>query len=318
MAVYTHMSSEAIAHLLAAYDVGTLTSAKGIAEGVENSNFLIDTDRDRYILTVYEKRMRKEDLPFFLRLLDHLAERGLPVPPAIADRQGHQIQAVDDKPACLITFLPGVSPDQPSAVQARAVGSAMGRLHKALEDFAEDHPNSLSLPAWHDLASRCGPQLETIDASLPALVAEELAFLDQNWPSDLPLSIIHADLFPDNVLMLDDEVTGMIDFYFACRDFRAFDLAVSHSAWCFAPDGTSFSPDNSAALIAGYQQQNPLGRDEFEALAVLVRGAALRFLLTRCWDWLNTPGDALVTRKDPMAFASRLLFYRSAGQELFE
>ncbi|MEM8694503.1 MAG: homoserine kinase [Pseudomonadota bacterium] len=317
MAVYTHVSAERIARLLDQYDVGTLVSAKGIAEGVENSNYLIETSKDRFILTLYEKRVDAEDLPFFLKLLDHLAARGQPVPPAIADRAGQQIQTVEGRPACLIAFLPGVSLGEPNVEQARATGAALGKLHRALADFDDERPNALSLPGWRRMAEQCGGALDEITPNLRTIVREELAFLDAHWPDALPHSAIHADLFPDNVLMLDDRVTGIIDFYFACTDIRAYDLAVTHAAWCFENDGTGFDAARSSALVAGYAHETPLDDTEREALRVLARGAALRFLLTRAWDWLNTPADALVTRKDPMAFLRRLEFYRDANPELF-
>jgi len=317
MAVYTQVSAERIAELLSHYDVGKLISAKGIAEGVENSNYLLETDRKHFILTLYEKRVDADDLPFFLKLLDHMAARNQPVPPAIADITGRQIQSVNGKPACLIAFLPGLSPGDPNVAQSRSAGAALGNLHRSLADFADLRPNTLSLPGWHELTQRCGDALDDIEPGLGDTVAEELAFLDANWPSDLPHSAIHADLFPDNVLMLDDEVTGIIDFYFACTDIRAYDLAVTHAAWCFADDGTDFNAKRSAALIAGYSEQFPLTDAEREALPILARGAALRFLLTRAWDWLNTPADALVTRKDPLAFLRRLEFYRAAGNGPF-
>ncbi len=317
MAVYTQVSAERIAALLTRYDVGTLVSAKGIAEGVENSNYLIETTQDRFILTLYEKRVNAGDLPFFLSMLDHLASRCQPVPPALSDRKGRQIQTLADRPACLIAFLPGVSPGTPTSAQARSAGAALGGLHQMLGDFRGERPNSLSLPGWHDLATRCGNALDTIAAGLGDEVAAELSWLDIHWPSALPRAAIHADLFPDNVLMLGDEVTGIIDFYFACTDIRAYDLAVAHAAWCFTDDGAAFDEAVSTALVAGYTEAFALTSEERAALPVLARGAALRFLLTRAWDWLNTPDDALVTRKDPLAFLRRLEQYRASPPELF-
>ena len=317
MAVYTHVSAEGISALLDGYDVGTLVSAKGIAEGVENSNYLVETTQDRFILTLYEKRVDAADLPFFLKLLDHLAERGQPVPPAIADRHGQQIQTVEGRPACLIAFLPGVSLGEPTAAQALATGAALGQLHQALADFHDSRPNTLSLPGWRSLADQCGSALDDIAPGLGGLVDEELAFLKSNWPENLPHSAIHADLFPDNVLMLEDRVTGIIDFYFACTDIRAYDLAVTHAAWCFDNEGLGFDASRSSALISGYAENAELTGAERAALPILARGAALRFLLTRAWDWLNTPADALVTRKDPLAFLNRLEFYRATDADLF-
>ena len=312
MAVYTQVSSEALAELLSRYDAGELVSAKGIAEGVENSNYLVDTDRSRFILTLYEKRVDAGDLPFFLALLDHLADKGLPVPRAIRDRNGRQIQEVAGRPACLIEFLPGISVSHPTAPQAHATGHALGAMHSALADFALDRPNVLGPEGWLELADRCGEDLDRIAPGFRGRIADELAIIARDWPTDLPRSVIHADLFPDNVLMHGDAVTGVIDFYFACTEIRAWDLAVTHAAWCFENDGTGFDATRAAALVAGYEEAMPLSAVEYDAFPLLARGAALRFTLTRAWDWLNTPADALVTRKDPLAFLRRLEFYASA------
>lgn len=312
MAVYTQVSSEELAELLVRYDQGEVTSAKGIAEGVENSNYLVDTTRHRFILTLYEKRVDAGDLPFFLALLDHLADRGLPVPRAIADRDGRQIQTVAGRPACLIEFLPGVSVTHPNAAQARATGEALGEMHAALSDFDRQRPNTLGPAGWKAMAARCGTDLDQIAPGLGERIARELEVIEQHWPGDLPRAVIHADLFPDNVLTLGDRVTGIIDFYFACTEIRAWDLAVTHAAWCFENDGTGYDADRAAALVSGYEAKMPLSPDERAAFQILARGAALRFTLTRAWDWLNTPADALVTRKDPLAFLRRLDFYTGA------
>ena len=240
MAVYTHVSAEALAALLTRYDVGELVSAKGIAEGVENSNYLVDTTANRFILTLYEKRVDAGDLPFFLTLLDHLADRGLPVPQAVRDRDGAQIQTVAGRPACLIEFLPGVSVTHPTPAQAYATGAALGRMHEALAEIALDRPNTLGLADWHVLAARCGDDLDRIEPGLRRCVARELDWLDAHWPADLPRAIVHGDLFPDNVLLRGDAVGGLIDFYFACTEVRAWDLAVAHAAWSFAADGTGY------------------------------------------------------------------------------
>ena len=309
MAVYTPVSAEEMAVLLTRYDVGTLVSAKGIAEGVENSNFLIDTTSDRFILTLYEKRVDAADLPFFLALLDHLADHGLPVPRAVRDRAGAQMQAVAGRPACLIEFLPGVSVTTPNAAQAHATGAALGNMHKALADFGLSRPNSLGLAGWHLLAARCSDNLDSISPGLRKRVADELLWLDANWLHNLPQSVVHADLFPDNVLMRGDSVGGIIDFYFACTDVRAWDLAVTHSAWSFANDGSGYRANIGDALIGGYDETFSLSDAERAAFPALARGACLRFLLTRAWDWLNTPPDAIVTRKDPIAFLRRLDHY---------
>ena len=321
MAVYTKLSAEELAALIAHYDVGELVSAKGIAEGVSNSNWLIETtgadgEGARYILTMYEFRIDLHDLPFFLDLLDHLAAQGSPVPRTIHDRSGATHRMLGNKAVALIEFLPGVSIGTPEPGQARAVGAALAGLHENAASFPQARANSMSLPEWHRLFDACGEGLRAIDPALPALVEKELAFLDANWPDDLPHSVIHADLFPDNVLILGDNVSGLIDFYFACTDITAYDFAVTHAAWCFADNG-AFLPEIAHALAAGYSAERTFSNAEIAALPVLGRGAAMRFMATRAFDWLNTPADALVTRKDPMQFARRLAFYRDRGNQAF-
>lgn len=312
MAVYTHVPAEDMAEFLTRYDVGELLSAKGIAEGVENSNYLLETRTDRFILTLYEKRVNEADLPFFMDLLDHLAARGCRVPRFIADRQGRQLQQLAGRPACLIEFLTGISLTEPTPAQSHSAGRALGELHAAAADFKGSRPNALDLAGWHDLADKCGEHFDDIAPGLARRVADELEFMDANWPSSLPRAVIHADLFPDNVLMHGDEVTGLIDFYFSCTDVRAYDLAVTHSAWCFDFDGGHYHADRAAELVRGYDETFGLSAAERAAFPVLCRGATLRFMLTRAYDWINTPPGALVTRKDPLAFLRRLDVYANA------
>ena len=317
MAVYTHLTADDLAGLIAEYDVGELVSAKGIAEGVSNSNWLVETTTGRFILTMYERRIDTADLPFFLGLLDHLAGKGSPVPRTIHDRSGAAYRMIGDKAAALIEFLPGVSIDRPRARQARAVGEALAGIHLAVADYTAVRANAMDLASWRAMLADCSEEgLAGIHPGLPQLVRRELDLLEEQWPRSLPRSVIHADLFPDNVLMLGDKVTGLIDFYFACTDITAYDLAVTHAAWCFGPD-SAFRPEIAAALMAGYESARPLSTEERAALPVLARGAAMRFLSSRAYDWLHTPADALVTRKDPMAFARRLEFYADQGGEAF-
>ncbi|RZK02480.1 MAG: homoserine kinase [Novosphingobium sp.] len=315
MAVYTQLGAEALAAIISEFDVGALVSAKGIAEGVSNSNWLIDTagkdgNGARFILTMYEARTEVSELPFFLGLLDHLAARDCPVPRTIHDRAGQAYRLHDGKALALIEFLPGVSVSEPTADQARAVGAALAQVHLAAADFPGRRSNGLALADWVELAEACGADgLHEISPGLDRQISDELLHLAAHWPRDLPHSVIHADLFPDNVLMLGDRVTGLIDFYFACHDITAYDLAVTHAAWCFSNDGTHFDAALSQALLAGYESVRPLLDEERAALPILARGAAMRFLMTRAYDWMNTPADAMVTRKDPLAFARRLEFY---------
>ena len=315
MAVYTHLGAEEMAELIGHFDVGTLVSAKGIAEGVSNSNWLIETSGAdgrgaRFILTMYEFRIDIAELPYFLALLDHLASRGCPVPRTIHDRSGQLYRTIGDKAVALIEYLPGVSVSQPTPDQAYAVGQALARLHLAAADFLMARANGMDRAESRRLFGECGDEgLARIDPSLPGQVAAALAAVDTNWPESLPRSVIHADLFPDNVLMLGSEVTGLIDFYFACNDITAYDMAVTHAAWCFAGDGSGFDPAISHALMQGYEAIRPFSAEERAALPVLASAACLRFIASRAYDWLNTPAGALVMPKDPMAFARRLAFY---------
>jgi homoserine kinase type II len=320
MAVYTHLGAEDLARLIAQYNVGELVSAKGIAEGVSNSNWLVETTgRDsggaRFILTLYERRIDYADLPYFLDLLDHLAAKGCPVPRTMHDRDGASFRMVEGKAAALIEFLPGVSPTRPTPTQARAVGEVLARLHLAADDFPRTRANAMDFAATAAILETCGPErLATIDPALPAMLdhARTAAALDL---SALPQSQTHTDLFPDNVLMLGDRVTGLIDFYFACTGPMVLDLAVTHAAWCF--DGANaYRPDCGAALVQGYQSVRPLETAERARFADVAKGACLRFVASRAEDWLDTPDDALVTRKDPMQFARRWQFYDQAGDGL--
>ena len=311
MAVYTHVSAESLAALLARYDVGELVSAKGVAEGVENSNYMVDTTGGRYFLTLYEKRVEAGDLPFFLQLLDHLAARGLPVSPAIKDRDGIAIQTVEGRPACLIRYLPGVSVSRPTPAQAASVGRAMSAMHRAVVGFPLKRKNTMGVDNWRPLFKRCGRSLEDIRPGLYDEVGRTLDAVVKGWPDRYgQKTTIHADLFPDNVLMRGSAVTGLIDFYFACTDLRAYDLAVAHTAWSFDATGAGYDAAVGDALLAGYGEGSALSSHERSAFPTLAAGACLRFTLSRAWDWLNTPADALVTRKDPLGYWRRLGTYR--------
>lgn len=317
MAVYTQVSAEALSAYLQRYDVGELLSAKGIAEGVENSNYLVDTTQGRFVLTLYEKRVSADDLPFFLALLDHLDSKGLAVPPAIKDRTGQAIQLLEGRPACLIRFLPGVSLSHPTPEQAWSAAASMGRMHAALMDFVPRRLNTMGSDSWRPLFERCGPSLDEIAPTLRGDLAAALDEVLHCWPRDGEYSVIHADLFPDNVLMRGNVVTGLIDFYFACSDLRLYDLAIMHSAWCFDMRGEAYDAAVGTALLEGYADTFGLSDVDRAQLSVLAKGACIRFALSRAWDWLNTPADALVTRKDPLAYTRRLSFYQEHGTALF-
>lgn len=308
MAVYTEVSFDDLETLLADYDIGTPKSFKGIAEGVENSNFYLQTDRGGFILTLYEKRVHEPDLPFFLGLMEHLAARGLACPVPMRSRDGKQWTKVNGKPAALLTFLDGLSLRRPEAMHCAAAGGACAELHEAGKGFALSRPNALGPDGWRKLAEATLARADSVQDGLRALIEDALNRLAGEWPSGLPSGIIHADLFPDNVLLMNDKVSGLIDFYFACNDALAYDLAVMLNAWCFETDG-AYNLTKGKALIGAYNRRRELTAAERDALPALARGAALRFLLTRLYDWLNHDSTALVRPKDPRDFAKRLRFH---------
>ncbi|KAB1073772.1 homoserine kinase [Methylobacterium planeticum] len=311
MAVYTEVSDEALTAFLTAYEIGGLLSYKGIAEGVENTNFFLHTTAGSYILTLYEKRVREDDLPFFLNLMAHLARRGLACPQPVRNRDGAALGRLCGRPAVIVSFLDGVSVKHPGVHHCRALGGALARLHAAGSDFGMVRENNLSVGAWRGLFAQAGAQADSVAPGLAERIRGDLAVLEAGWPRGLPGGVIHADLFTDNVFFIGDDLSGLIDFYFACTDAFAYDLAICLNAWCFEADGR-FHRDMAGALIAGYEAVRPLAPAEVAALPILCRGAALRFLLTRLVDWLNVPPGALVQPKDPREYDRRLSFHRTA------
>ena len=312
MAVYTEVANEELEAFMAGYGLGRVLSFKGIAEGVENTNYLVETERGRFILTLYEKRVSRTDLPFFLALMEHLAARGLNCPTPVRDAASRNLGELAGRPAALVTFLDGLSIRRPGADHCRAVGEALAQMHLATQDFAMTRRNGLGLSDWRPLYNRFAARSDEIRRGLGATIEAELAHLDAHWPRELPQGVIHADLFPDNVFFLQHRLSGLIDFYFACTDALAYDVAVCLNAWCFEADG-AFNITKGRALLKGYDARRRLTVAERDALPTLARGAALRFLLTRAYDWINTPADALVKRKDPGEYVRRLGFHRSIG-----
>jgi len=310
MAVYTDVSADDLTEFLSRYDIGALRSYKGIAEGVENSNFLVHTDAGNFILTLYEKRVAERDLPFFLGLMEHLAARGLTCPQPVKNKMGGMLGKIAGRPAAIVTFLDGLWIRKPNAGHCAAVGEALARLHLAAQDFPIKRPNALSVESWRPLYEHAGARGDSVRPGLCDEIVKELDVLEKSWPRNLPVGVIHADLFPDNVFFLGDRLSGLIDFYFACTDTLAFDVAICLNCWCFEPDH-SYNVTKGRALLKGYTKVRALSEQERAALPMLARGAAMRFLLTRLVDWLAVPDGALVKPKDPLEYFRKLRFHQS-------
>jgi homoserine kinase type II len=309
MAVYTDVPDDELALFMSEYALGEVVSCKGIAEGVENSNYLLRTEAGIFILTLYEKRVDPRELPFFIALLEHLAQAGIACPTPVKARDGQALRRLCGRPAAIVGFLDGLWPRRIQPYHCVGLGDALAQLHRAGASFPETRPNNLSLAGWHRLFAGCRERADEVRMGLAVEIEEELAFLDAHWPRDLPAGIIHADLFPDNVFFRGERVSGLIDFYFACNDFLAYDLAICLNAWCFESDG-SFNITKARLLSAAYRAVRPLSAAEFDALPVLARGSALRFLLTRLYDWLHHPSGAFVQPKDPIEYLKKLRFHR--------
>jgi homoserine kinase type II len=312
MAVYTDVAAEELAEFLKAYDIGEVLSYKGIAEGVENSNFLLHTTSGSFFLTLYEKRVALDDLPFFLGLMGHLASHGIRCPQPVKMRDGQTLGKLAGRPAAIIDFLEGVWPRKPNATHCAAIGQALAKMHLAGRDFSMTRANALSVSGWRPLFDQAASRADTLQHGLRQLVSDELDHLEKAWPKNLPEGVIHADAFPDNVLFLGDKLSGLIDFYFACNDILAYDIAICLNAWCFEADH-SFNVTKARAFLSAYGRERPLSGVEQDALPLLARGAALRILLTRLVDWFNVPPGALVKPKDPLEYFRKLRFQQSVS-----
>jgi homoserine kinase type II len=311
MAVYTEVTDDALAAHLAHYDIGAMVAFRGIAEGVENSNFSLRTTKGDFILTLYEKRVNVAELPWFLGLMEHLARQGLNCPQPVRARDGEALHSLSDRASAITTFLPGVWPRRVRVEHCGPVGTALAQLHRAGADYAPTRPNALGPAGWASLLSNSLQGADDVQIGLGAELSEALPRILAAWPEGLPVGHIHADLFPDNVFFLDNALSGLIDFYFAATDLLAYDVAVCLNAWCFEIDG-SFNITKGRALLGAYHAARPLGANELQALPVLCQGAAIRFALTRLYDWVHTPAGALVTRKDPMDYVRRMRFHLHA------
>ena len=309
MAVYTEVSDTELAAFIADYDIGPALSCKGIAEGVENSNYLLLTEGGPYILTLYEKRVAAEDLPFFLGLIEHLAARGVPCPVPVHGRDGAVLRRLCGRPAAITSFLAGVWPRRPRPGHCAGLGEALARLHLAGLDYGAQRTNALSVDSWRPLFEKCRAGADGVVPGLTAEVSATLDRIEAEWPRALPRGVVHADLFPDNVFFDGERLSGLIDFYFACNDALVYDLAVCLNAWCFEPD-LSFNVTKARLMIARYRAVRRCSEAEIAALPRLAEGAALRFLLTRLYDWINQVEGALVRPKDPREYLLKLRFHR--------
>jgi homoserine kinase type II len=312
MAVYTEVGDEELERFIAEYEIGPALSCKGIAEGVENTNYLIHTGQGGFILTLYEKRVAEADLPFFLGLMEHLAERGVPCPTPLHGRDGKALRRLCGRPAAIVTFLDGMWPRRIRPDHCSALGEALAKMHVAGADFAMSRRNDLSLDGWRPLLESASARADEVKPGLAALLSAELDFLESHWPGDLPSGICHADLFPDNVFFIGNSLSGLIDFYFACTDFFAYEIGICLNAWCFERD-RAFNITKARALLSAYRRVRPFSTAEMDALPILARGGALRFLLTRLYDWLNQPEGALVKPKDPLEYLAILKFHQGVA-----
>jgi homoserine kinase type II len=309
MAVYTEVSDEDLTAFVAAYDIGEVLSLKGIAEGVENSNYLLHTSGGSFILTLYERRVKPADLPFFIGLMEHLSTRDVPCPLPVRASDGEALRSLAGKPAAIVTFLEGMWPKSVRLEHCSALGEAMAKMHLAGQGFNRRRANALSVGSWRGILNSTDGRADEVKPGLATELVQELDELEKNWPSGLPVGVIHADLFPDNVFFQRDRLSGLIDFYFACDDFFAYDLAICLNAWCFEIDG-SFNVTKARRMLTSYRRVRNFTAAELEALPLLARGSAMRFLLTRLYDWLNRPKNALVTPKNPLEYYDKLRFHR--------
>ena len=311
MAVYTEISDQELKSFVALYKIGDVLSCKGIAEGVENSNYLLQTTQGTFIVTLYEKRVSIGELPFFLGLMEHLAVQNFPSPTPVRGRDGEMFRTLCGKPAAITTFLPGLCPKSISPKHCEQLGIATAKMHLATIGYNFERKNQLGRSGWSNLFGQVFDKAKNSQLDLCNIIREELVYLNQNWPSDLPKGIIHGDLFPDNVFFQNDLISGIIDFYFACNGSYAYEIATCLNAWCFEND-ISFNVTKAKFLVKGYNSVRQLNAQELAALPLLARGSALRFLLTRFYDILNHPAGALVNPKDPLEYFKKLMFHQKA------
>jgi len=320
MAVYTPLTDAEIRAHVESYPVGGLHRWHGITEGIDNTNFLLETESGRYILTLFERRVKREELPYYIGLMAHLEAKGIHCPKPVADKSGQMFRDIKGKPAVILTFLHGEGVHEVQTAHLPLVGELAARMHLAAQDFPMQRANTMSFDAWRALIDVIAPHADRILPGLAGLVGEEFQYLSSHWPAGLPAGAVHGDLFPDNVFFVPiggaPSVSGVIDFYFACNEFWMYDLAICLCAWCFDA-AHQFQPERASAMFEAYGKIRPVTAAEKQALPTLARGAALRFLLTRAHDLLFTPEGADVQPKDPLEYAQKLKWLRT-GPALVE
>ena len=314
MAVYTKFQKENIEEILSNYAIGKLNSFKGIQEGIENTNYFLLVDNKKYILTIYEKRIKSEDLPFFSELMTSLNKASVRCPIPIVNKQKKSITDYNGKKLMIVTYLEGKAKKILTPQNCKSVGIEVAKMHEITKNFKIKRKNNLSINTWRKLFSSVKKECSKIHPDLPKLIESNLKDVEKNWPNDLPKGIIHADLFSDNIFFNNNEFSGLIDFYFSCEDFYAFEIAICFNALCFdgVPKNLSFNVTKAKNFIDGYNSIRKLTDDEKGNIKVLSQGAALRFLLTRVFDALNTVDGAIVKVKDPMEYLKRLEFHKNS------
>ena len=314
MAVYTNLNEHQIKVFLELYDIGKLISFSEIREGIENSNFYIKTSNGNFILTIFEKRVDIKDIPFFIQIMVHLNNKGYYCPKPICDKNNIFLQELRGKPAIIVNFLEGKSKNNITIEDCYQVGSSIGLMHCKSDDFKLVRDNSLSIEGWQTLIKNCNKTipisvLDKLQPNLMKDIQNSFDFFLKFWPHFLPKGFIHGDLFPDNVFFVNNKITGVIDFYFSCTDILTYDLAIAINAWCF--DKTNnFKDKNYKSLLKGYNSKRKLSKDEKFFLPLLCQAAALRFLLTRLFDWVNTPNEANVVPKNPEEYIIKHKYFK--------
>ena len=308
MAVYTKLDHQEVRQFLEQYNINKFKDYKGITEGVENTNYLIKTLEQDYILTIYEKRVDENDLPFFIKLLSYLSENKFPCPKPIANKNNEKINRIKNKNAALVTFLNGQSKNRITREECFEIGKITAQLHEITKKFNINRKNNLSIENWDSIFEKTIKQKIDLDESIIKKTKNYLNFLKDKWPKNLPQGIIHADLFPDNIFFTNNKVSGIIDFYFACNDFFAYEIAICINSLCFDNNST-FNMTKAKNLIDGYTSIRTLSEDEKKYLPILSMGAAMRFFLTRLYDFYHTDNKADVKIKDPFEYLKKIEFH---------